>query len=363
VVQRRSFVTGGAAVTAAAVSAPAISQNRRKWRFVTAWPKNLPGLGTGAQYFVDAVNRAAGGRLTLELFAAGEIVPPFETLGAVASGTVEAGHSAPAYWKGKVAASGFLANFPFGLTAQEHNAWYYYGDGKALSDEVYDALGVKYFLAGNTGVQMGGWFKQPVNSVADLRNRKVRFIAMAGEVYKRLGATVVTLSGSEIVAALASGALDGLKWNNPYGEAAMGFWRYAKYYYHPGWQDPTTSMDIMINKKEWDSLPNDLKAIVEYCAASANAAMLNEFTANNAPHLEVFVKKHGVILSQFPDSLLIEFANATGEVVSALANEDPLSRKVFQSMLKWRGQQTTWTNMSERSFMIARGLSYKFPTA
>lgn len=366
--KRRSFIKGSAVSALAAgglastFPRPAISQDLRKWRFITAWPKNLPGLGTGAQYFVDSVNAAAEGRLELELYASGEIVPAFEVVDAVAAGTAEMGHSAPAYWKGRVAAAGFLANFPFGLTAQEHNAWYYRGGGAELSQEVYDELGVKYFLAGNTGVQMAGWFKEEFNSVDDLKDRKLRFIAMAGEVYQRIGATVVTMPGSEVVTSLASGALDGLKWNNPYGEAAMGFYRYAKYYYHPGWQDPTTSIDIVVNKAEWEALPSDLKMIIQQCADAANFAMLNEFIYNNPPHLKIFVEEHDVQLRQVPDDVLIEFGNVAGEVVSELAAADALSRKVFESMIKHRTAHVEWTNFTEGSYIRARNLPYKFPT-
>ena len=365
--KRRKFltaaaVTGAAVATASAFPAPAISQNRRKWRLITTWPKGLPGLGTGAQYFADSVSKASGGRLTVKLFASGEVVPAFESIDAVGSGTVEMGHGSPYYWKGKVPASQFVANFPFGLTAQEFNAWYHFGGGAEICDEVYAELGCKFLPCGNTGVQMGGWFNKEINSLNDYKGLKMRIPGIGGEVVKRAGGTVVNLPGSEVAPAIASGAIDALEWNNPYGESAQGFYRYAKYYYHPGWHEPGTVLETFINQKQWNSLEKDLQSIVEQCSVATNQVMLSEFVARNGPALDVLVKKHKVQTRQFPDSVLQGLGKLSGEVISDLISGDKLSQKVFTSMNAYRSLEIPWSNFTEASFMRARGLDYPWPS-
>lgn len=364
--RRTLLKTAAASATVAAASAfptPAISQSRKEWKLITTWPKNLPGLGTGAQYFADQVTKCSGGRLTVKLFASGEVVPPFESIDAVGSGTVEMGHGAPYYWKGKSPATQFLSNFPFGLTAQEYNGWYYFGGGKELADEVYrEQLGCKFLLCGNTGVQHPGWSRKEVNSLADMKGLKIRIPGIPGEVMKRAGATVVNLPGSEVAAALASGAIDWVEWNNPYGEAAMGFWRHAKYYYTPGWHESGTSLELFVNAKKWDSLEDDLKAIVEQCANSTNVVMLSEFQLRSGPVLQQFIHQHGVIIKTLSDDVLTKLGEITGEVISELIAEDKLSAKVYKSMAKVRLEQIAYTDVTEASFIQARKLKYKFPS-
>jgi len=364
--KRRSFISAAAATTAAvAVSAlakPALSKKSRQWRMVTTWPKNLPGLGTGAQYFADQVTKCSGGRLSVKLYASGEIVPAFESIDAVGSGTVEMGHGAPYYWKGKAPATQFLANFPFGLTAQEYNAWYYYGGGSALCDEIYRTqLGCKFLACGNTGAQHGGWARKPIKSIDDYKGLKVRIPGIPGEVMKRMGATVVNLPGSEVAAALASGAVDMVEWNNPYGEASMGFYRHAKYYLNPGWHEPGIVLECFVNSKAWDGLPDDLKAIVEQCAAATNVVMLSEFQARSGPVLDSFLNKHGVKINQLSDDILTKIGNITGEVITDLVKADKMSAKAFASMSEFRKHQMVYTATSDMDFVRARALPFKFP--
>lgn len=360
---RRKFVTTAAAGAAAATfSAPAISQNRQTWRMVTTWPKNLPGLGTGAQYFADQVTKCSGGRLTVQLFASGEIVPAFESIDAVGNGTVEMGHGAPYYWKGKSPATEFLANFPFGLTAQEYNAWYYFGDGAKLADEVYRAeLNCKFLPCGNTGVQHPGWSRKPLKTLADFQGLKARMPGIGGEILKQMGATVVNLPGSEVAAALASGAVDLVEWNNPYGEASMGFYRHAKYYINPGWHEPGTVLELFINQKKWDALAPDLKAIVEQCAAATNLVMLSEFQARSGPVLQSYIKEHGVIINDLSDEILTKIGNISGTVIADLIKANKSAEKVYRSMMKFRDHQMVYTNAADTAFVKARSLGYKLP--
>ena len=365
---KRRTLLKAASATAIATAAstlpkPAISANNRKWRLITTWPKNLPGLGTGAQYFADQVTKCTGGRLSIKLYASGEVVPAFESIDAVGAGTVEMGHGAPYYWKGKSPATQFLANFPFGLTAQEYNAWYHYGDGAKLCDEVYrEQLGCKFLTCGNTGAQHGGWSKKEIKSLNDYKGLKVRIPGIPGEVLKRIGSTVVNLPGSEVAAAVASGTIDMVEWNNPYGEASMGFWRHAKYYLNPGWHEPGICTELFVNSKAWDSLEDDLKAIVEQCAYSTTNVMLSEFQARSGPMLEKYVKAHGTIINQLSDEILTQLGTVTGEIISELTAADATSAKVFKSMNDFRLSQMRYTTTSDGDFVRARNLPYKFPS-
>ena len=364
--KRRTFLSAAAASTAAVAASafpkPALSQNRMNWRMVTTWPKNLPGLGTGAQDFADRVTKCSGGRLTVTLYASGEIVPAFESIDAVANGTVELGHGAPYYWKGKAPATQFLANFPFGLTAQEYNAWYYYGGGAQICDDIYRSqLGCKFLACGSTGAQHGGWSRKEIKSVDDYKGLKARIPGIPGEVLKKMGATVVNLPGSEVASALASGAIDMVEWNNPYGEASMGFYRSAKYYLNPGWHEPATVLECFVNAKAWDGLPDDLKAIVEQCAAATNLTMLSEFQARSGPVLQSFLNDHGVVMNELSDEILTKIGTICGEVISDLVQADKTSAKVFTSMAKFRESQMGYTATSDADFVRARALPFKFP--
>lgn len=365
--KRRAFFSkaaaaAGAVAAASTFPAPAISQQRRRWRMVTTWPKNMPGLGTGAQYFADQVTKCTGGRLTVQLFAAGEIVPAFESIDAVKAGTVEMGHGAPYYWKGKAPAAEFVSNFPFGLTAQEYNAWYHFGGGDKLCDELYrDVFGCKYLPCGNTGNQHPGWSRKEVNTLEDFKGLKIRMPGLGGEVMKRLGATVVNLPGGEVGPALASGTIDWVEWNNPYGEASLGFWRHAKYYYTPGWHEPSTVLELFVNAKQWDGLEDDLRAIVEQCAYSANVVMLSEFQARSGPILEQFVKQYGVIIKKLSNTQLQKIGETAGEVISEIVKADAMSKKVFESMNKFRGEQKAYSTTTELDYLLARNLDYKWP--
>lgn len=364
--KRRTFISAAAAsvaaVAASAFPKPALSQKRLSWRMVTTWPKNLPGLGTGAQAFCDNVTKSTGGRLTVKLYASGEIVPAFESIDAVGNGTVEMGHGAPYYWKGKSPATQFLANYPYGLTAQEYNAWYYFGGGAAICDEIYRAqLGCKFLACGNTGAQHGGWARKPIKSLDDYKGLKVRLPGIPGEVLKQMGATVVNLPGSEVASALASGAVDMVEWNNPYGEASMGFYRNAKYYLNPGWHEPGIVLECFVNAKAWDSLPDDLKATVEQCAAAVNMTMLSEFQARSGPVLDSWVKEHGVIINELSDEILTKIGNVCGEVIADLIKADKYSAKAYESMSKFRKSQMAYTASSDADFVRARALPFKFP--
>ncbi|MXX22220.1 MAG: TRAP transporter substrate-binding protein, partial [Rhodospirillales bacterium] len=214
--------------------APAVSRGMREWRLVTTWPKNFPGLGTGAQRLADHITTASEGRLTVKLYAAGELVPPFENFDAVREGKAQMSHAAAYYWINKHRSTPFYAAVPGGLVAQEHNAWVYHGGGQELWDELYAEFGLKAFLAGNSGTQMGGWFQKEINSIEDFQGLKMRIPGLGAEVINRLGATAVNLPGGEIMPALQSGVIDATKWGGPWNDLAFGFYKITKNYSGPG---------------------------------------------------------------------------------------------------------------------------------
>jgi len=363
--KRRSFLKGAAAAGAAGAAAstfpaPAISQGMQEWRMVTTWPKNFPGLGTGAELLAKFITEGTQGKVTVKVFGGGEIVPPFESMDAVAAGTVEMGHGAPYYWKGKVAASQFIAAIPFGLTAQEMNAWFQFGGGQALADEVYAELGCKFFPSGNTGTQMGGWFNKEMNSLEDYKGLKMRIPGLGGEVVKAAGGNVINLPGAEIPPALQSGAIDATEWVGPYNDLAFGLYKSAKFYYYPGWHEPATCLDNFISLKLWNSLPADIQAVVTAANAAVNQMVLSEFVARNNAALATLINKHGVVLKKFPDPVLNGLGGLAGTVMNDLASKDPLSRKVMDNILAFRKDAISWTARSETAYTSARALPFKY---
>ena len=368
-VQRRDFLrkagTSTAALAATAVAAssfpkPSLAQGIKKWRMGTTWPKNFPGLGTGANKVAEFIGAASGGKLQVDVYGGGEIVPPFETMDAVSGGTLEMGHGAPYYWKGKEPATQFIASMPFGLNVIEQNSWLQFGGGQELADKVYEKLGCKFFASGNTGVQMGGWFNKEINSLEDYKGLKMRIPGLGGEVVKAAGGNVVNLPGGEIPAALQSGAIDATEWVGPYNDLAFGLYKSAKYYYYPGWHEPATLLDCFINKTAWDGLDSELQAIVATANAYANSFVLNEFLANNNQALNTLRTKHGVVLKKFPDKVLDGLGNLSGTVLRDLAGQDAMSSEVMNSILDFRAQAIAYGKVSEQAFYNARSLPFKY---
>lgn len=358
--KRRDFIkTAGVSAMAAgsvlAASQPVQAGRKIRWKMVTTWPKNFPGLGTGANKLAQLINEMSGGRIKVKVYGAGELVPAFEIFDAVSRGTAEMGHGAAYYWKGKAEAAQFFAAVPFGLTAQEMNAWLYHGGGLKLWHELYDHFGLIPTAAGNTGVQMGGWFNKEINTVDDLKGLKMRIPGLGGEVLRRAGGTPVSLPGGEIFTSLQSGAIDATEWVGPYNDLAFGFYKIAKHYYYPGWHEPGTTLECFINKAAYNKLPKDLQFIVTNASKVANIDMLSEYTARNNAALQTLVQKHKVDVRQFPESVLQKIKSLSDEVVAEIANKDPFSKKVFNSFRKFRHEAIQWHAISEKAFLDARG--------
>ena len=329
---------------AGAAAAPAQTYH---WKMVTAWPKNYPGLGTGAERLAERVKLMSGGRLTIKVYAAGELVPAMEVFDSVSRGTTELGHGAAYYWKGKVPTAQFFTSVPFGLSTSEMIAWLSRGGGQALWDVAYAPFGVKPLPAGNSGMQMGGWFNREIESLDDLKGLKIRMPGLGGEVLSRLGATPVNLPGSEVFTSLQTGAIDASDWVSPYNDLAFGLHKSARYYYAPGWQEPQAVIELLINQKAYDSLPPDLQAILGEAARAANQDMLDDYVYNNALALEE-LKRQGVQLRRFPDEVLDALRRESEFVLGELAAQSELNGRIWASMTAFQAQVTPMHQLTEK---------------
>lgn len=325
-----------------------------KWKMVTTWPKNFPGLGTGANNLAEKINTLSNGRLEVKVYGAGELVPALEIFDAVSSGTAQMGHGAAYYWKGKNPTFQFFSTVPFGLTAQEMDGWLYNGGGLELWQEAYAKHNLIPMPAGNMGVQMGGWFNKEINSVDDLKGLKMRIPGLGGEVLKRAGGTPVNLPGGELFTAMQSGTIDATEWVGPYNDLAFGFHKVAKFYYYPGWHEPGTALEALINKEAFEALPADLQAIVKNACKLANHEMLAEYTTRNNDALKTLVSEHNVTVRRFPDDVLAKLRNLSDDVVQELANKDDFAKKVYTSYADYREKAMNWQEYSERAYLNVR---------
>ena len=330
------------------------ANNKIKWKMVTTWPKNFPGLGTGANDLAKLITQMSGGRLTVKVYGANELVPAFEVFDAVSRGTAQMGHGAAYYWKGKNEAVQFFSAVPFGLTAQEMNGWLYSGGGLELWQELYAPFGVIPAAAGNTGVQMAGWFNKEIKTTADLKGLKMRIPGLGGEVLKRAGGTPVSLPGGEIFSSLKTGAIDATEWVGPYNDLAFGLHKAAKFYYYPGWHEPGTTLEALINKEAFEELPNDLQSIVLNACKVVNQQMLSEYTTRNQQALDTLVNKHHVKVQKLPDDVLTVLQKLSDEVVEEVATKDKMSKKVYASFKSYREQVKKWTDISEKAYLKQR---------
>ncbi len=355
---RRGFLAGAAAGGAAsALPAPAIAQGRMRWKMVTTWPKNFPGLGTGAQRIADRIAALTDGRMEVRLYAANELVPAFEAFDAVRDGIAEMTHDAAYYWVAKHKSAPFFCTVPGGLTQQEHMGWIYHGGGQALWDELYAEFGLKAFLAGGTGVQMGGWFQKEITDVESLKGLKMRIPGLGAEVINRLGATAVNLPGGEIMPALQSGVIDATEWVGPWNDLAFGFHKVARFYYGPGFHEPSSALEVMVDRAKFDALPGDLQAAIENACMAENGYMLSEFTAANSAAQTVLVEKHGVTIGSFPDDVVRAAYATAGEVVAETANEGDLARRIYESWSTFRTEAVARAPYAEQGYMNNRALS------
>lgn len=326
------------------------SQQQFQWKLVTSWPKNYPGLGMAPERFAKEVERMSNGRLKIKVYGAGDLIPGLQVFDAVSQGTAEMGHSAAYYWKGKEAAAPFFTAMPFGLNAQETNAWLHHGGGMELWQELYEPYGIIPMAGGNTGVQWAGWFKKEINSLNDLKGLKMRIPGIAGEVMERLGAVTVTLTGGDLFTALQTGAIDATEWVGPYNDLAFGLYQAADYYYYSGWHEPGANLEFLINKQAFASLPEDLQAIVVNAGRMINADMLDEYTAKNNEALKTLVDQHQVQLRKLPDDVMAALKLTTQQVMVEQAEKDPKFAKVWQSYQQFLASVKHYHQLTEQEY-------------
>lgn len=351
-------VFGGAVGLAAGASTfprPAVAAGRIEWRMVTSWPKNLPGPGITAQRLADRIGQMSDGRLSVKLHAAGEIVPALEVFSAVSSGVAQIGHTASLFWAGKMPAAPLFTAAPFGLTPLEHITWIDHGGGQSLWDELYAPHGIRPFMAGNTGFQMGGWFARPVDSLAHFSGLKMRIPGLGGLVMQKLGAVPVTIAPPEIFTGMQSGVIDATEFLGPASDMAMGFYKVAKYYYGPGWHEPNGTGEALVSLEAFNALPDDLKAIVSAACATENIFSVGEAEWANAAALEKLTTRFGVELRQFPDDFIAAARKASGEVMDELAETDELTGRIVESYRGAARHQAQWSGLSVSAFLKARG--------
>ena len=361
--KRRQFVGSlAAAATLSACARPdagceadgAGDQQVFEWSCVTSWPPRFPGLGMGPENLAERVEEASGGRLRIKVYGAGELVPAFEVFDAVSRGTVEMGHDASYYHKGKVDAAQFFTAIPFGMSSLELDGWLYYGGGMELWRELYEPFNLVPFPTGNTSVQMGGWFNKEINSVEDLRGLKMRIPGLGGEVLRRAGGTPVTLPGSEIFTALQTGAIDATEWVGPYNDASFGLHKAARYYYYPGWQEPGPGLETIINKEAWASLPPDLRQIVSTTCQAICTDMVAEYTHGNAMSLQQLKQDPNVDIRAFPAAVIELLRSITQDVVEELMATDPAAARIGKAYFEYLDLVSASSRISEQAYLNTR---------
>jgi len=361
---RRSFIRkaglGAGAAAAASLAAPAVAQGNMTWRMVTTWPKNFPGLGVGAQRLADRITAASGGRLTVQVFSAGELVPPLQSLDAVIDGTAEMSHGAAYYWQNKSPALSFFTGVPFGMTSRELTAWVRYMGGQEIWDEIYDQFGVQGFLSGDTGTQAGGWFRNELTGVADVQGLRFRTPGLGGRVWEKLGATVTNMAAGEIFQALQSGTLDAAEFVGPYNDLALGFYQVAKNYYFPSFVEPGLATELVVDKAKYQELPDDLQAIIKDVCQAEYDQVASDFYANDPRALQTLINDHGVNVMQFPEEILQAGAEAAQEIMTELReSDDALVKKTAESFIESLNIVRTRSRDTDGAFVQAREKYFK----
>jgi TRAP-type mannitol/chloroaromatic compound transport system substrate-binding protein len=353
---RRRDVLAGAGSLAAGVSlpAPAISQGIRQFKLVTDWPADMPGLQTSAVRIARTIEHASGGRIRVEVFPAGTFVRAFETFEAVGSGLADMYHSFEGYFASKSPALHFFSAIPFGFTANELVAWVQYGGGQELWDALSAQFNVKPLLCTSSGCQMGGWFAREITSPEQYKGLRYRMAGPGAEVLRRLGATVVTLPGGEIMPALQSGAIDASEWIGPWLDMSIGLHKAVRYYYYPGFHEPGSGFSLGINKRVWESLNSDDRQLIEASAACEYTRSLAEFNANNALSLHKLRQEGSVKIQKFDDSVLKALRQISGEVAAENGSGDEIMRKIYASYQQFLTLITDWSDISERAVLNSR---------
>ncbi len=336
--KRRNFLAAGAvgALTASTFPKPSVSQGRMRWKMVTCWPKNFPGLGTTANAIADRITTMSDGRLEVRTYGAGEIVPPFEVFDAVRDGVVEMGHAWDGYWTAKHPGAAFYGGVPNGLGPYEQAAWILHGGGQELWDEMYADFGLRAFIAGLNPPSMFGWFRREVHSLEDMKRLTVRMPGIPGDVLNRLGVTAVNVPGGEIMSSLQTGVVDAVEWGGPWMDMAFGFHKVAKICYWPGIHEPGSSNSLLINRGMWETLPRDLQEIVRISGQFGAFQLYTEATHHNGVSYRALQERHGIRFRKLPDDLISAFLRTSLDVLRETADRDPVARRIHDSHMAFR---------------------------
>jgi TRAP-type mannitol/chloroaromatic compound transport system substrate-binding protein len=366
VINRRALLGTGAAglvagcdCSGAGPAAAAGALRTREFKMATTWPKDFPGLGAMAERIAKFAFEMSGGAIRIQVLSDGELVSAFEAFDAVASGAADMYHGAEYYWSGKSRAYSFFTAVPFGMTISEIMAWTEFGGGQQLWDELSRPFGVKPLAAGNSGHQLAGWFKRPIESLDDLRGMKIRMPGLGGEVLRRVGASPISLRGGEIFQALQSGAIDGTEWVGPWNDLAFGFYREASLYYWPGFHEPGSQLALGVNLALWEEMTPQEQAILRGAAAQANNISIAEFAHYNAVALKELVTSHKVELRQMPPDVIAELARQTRIVLRDFETADDITRRIYESYRASFALQSDWTRIGDEAFLAARRTAFE----
>ena len=346
--QRRSFLQGAGAGLAAGVfaSARAAELPAIHWRLASSFPKSLDTIYGAGEMLARRLEQITRGKFQIRVFAGGEIVPGLQVLDSVQNATVECGHSASYYYVGKNLAFAFDTALPFGLTARMQNAWMIQGGGLRLMREFFRDYNIISFPGGNTGVQMGGWFRKEIRTLSDMKGLKMRIPGLGGQIMARLGVVPQTLAGSDIYPALESGAIDAAEWVGPYDDERLGFQKVAKHYYYPGWWEGGPQLSFYVNNRKWQELPRPYQAAFEAAAAEANVGMLAEYDARNPPAMARLLRE-GVKLHPFPKDVMVAARKAAFALYEEEAVKNPAFRKIYVAWKKFLDTEIQWFRIAE----------------
>lgn len=323
---------------------------RYQWRLVSAWPPNFPVFETAIKQFIDDVAVMSQNRLQIKLYAAGKLVPAFESFDAVSQGVVEMAHGTPYYWAGKVPAVQFISAVPFGMNTRDVDTWLYQGGGLALWQELYKAHHLVVFPAGNSGMQMGGWFRKKITSIDDFKGLKMRIPGLGGQVLAKAGATPILIAASEIYSALERGVIDATEWIGPFHDARQGLYRAAPYYYYPGWHEAGSVLELLINEKYWEQLPPDLQRIISVAVRRLHDEIYTQIEYANMTALQELRSNSKVEILPFPPEVLAEFYRLTQETLKEISAKDPAFAKLSQAYQEFRKLSGDWAAISERAY-------------
>lgn len=345
-----------AASAAAALASPAVAQQRFTWRMVTPWPRNSAGPGMAAQRIADSLTRLSGGRLTVTLHSAGELVAPFKILDAVMDGTADLLHGTAHYWVEREPALHWFIGIPFGLTAPEMAGWMRFGGGQALWEETYAPMRVVPFWVGSSGVQSGGWFRREINSLADLSGVRMRIAGLGAQVMELLGVETMLLPPGDILKALEEGRVDAAEWIGPWNDFAFGLHKAAPYCYQPGVMEPSASLEVLIRRDRLDALPADLRDLVTMVTRAAAFETMADFAYHNASTLPALLAAPNVAFKRWPDQVMRAMAAQTRGIVSELVAAGPLATRIDASFRQHAARARQWAAWSDLGVLQARDL-------